>query len=358
MATSSLQNLRLALDLVSTSPAAPTPQAVPRAAKKAAPGGFGMTVAPAAPAAETPPPPPAQSWARHPNIQGFGIAERITQGQKLKDVALKVYVERKLPAGQLDSPVPKQVMLPGMSTPVDTDVQEIGKVVLEANTSRHRPAMPGCGLGHFEVTAGTFGCLVRKKGKPELYILSNSHVLANSGTGKAGDVILQAAMFDGGVQPGDVLCQLTEWVPFKFGDGAYDNLVDAAIALVKNPKEVTSTVNLIGVPPKGISKNLRRGMKVKKVGRTTDLTSGEITDVDFRTSLTYPTPDGGEGNVGLRDQVLCTRFTAGGDSGAAVFNAQNQIVGLHFAGTPSTSIFNRITNVLDALGLEIVTQAI
>jgi hypothetical protein len=349
MATNPLQNLRLALDLVSTAPSQPAP---PVAKKKPAAGGFGMAAAPQAAAAA-----PPQNWASHPNIQGFGIAERITQGQKLKDVALKVYVERKLPAGKLDSPVPKQVMLPGMSEPVDTDVQEIGKVVLEANTSRHRPAMPGCGLGHFEVTAGTFGCLVRKKGKPELYILSNSHVLANSGTGKAGDVILQSAMFDGGVQPADVLCQLTEWVPFKFGDNTYDNLVDAAIAQVK-PADVTSKVNLIGVPPKGVGTVVRRGMKVKKVGRTTDLTSGEITDVDFRTSLPYPMPGGGEGNVGMRDQVLCTRFTAGGDSGAAVFNTNNQIVGLHFAGTPSTSIFNRITNVLDALGLEVVTAAI
>jgi len=347
MATSSLQNLRRALDLVTTAPSAPL------AAAKAKSGpGFGSAASLSAA-----PPPPQKSWARHPNIQGFGIAERITQGKKLKDVALKVYVERKLPLNKLDAPVPKQVMLPGMSQPVDTDIQEIGKVVLEANTSRHRPAMPGCGLGHFEVTAGTFGCLVRKKGKPELYILSNSHVLANSGTGKAGDVILQAAVFDGGEQPADILCKLSEWVPFKFGDDTYENLVDAAIAQVK-PADVTSKVNLIGVPPKGVGSVLRRGMKVKKVGRTTDLTSGEITDVDFRTSLPYPMPNGGEGNVGMRDQVLCTRYTAGGDSGAAVFNSNNQIVGLHFAGTPSTSIFNRITNVLDALGLEIVTQAI
>ncbi|HEX4965915.1 MAG TPA: trypsin-like serine protease [Thermoanaerobaculia bacterium] len=337
MAKSNLQNLRRALDLVTTPPAA-------------APGGDFQF---AGLAAEEQP----SSWATHPNIQGFGIAERITKGQKLDEVALKVYVEKKLPPEKVDAPIPAQVMLPGMKEPVATDVQEIGKVQLEANTSRHRPAMPGCSLGHFQITAGTFGCLVRKKGKPELYVLSNSHVLANSGTGKKGDAVLQTSVFDGGVQPGDVICELAEWVPFKFGDNAFDNLVDAAIALVKNPADVTSAVNLIGVP-KGISKTLRRGMAVKKCGRTTDLTTGQITDVEFRTSLTYPTPEGGEGNVGLRDQVLCTRYTAGGDSGAAVFNTKGEIVGLHFAGTPSTSIFNRITNVLDALGLEIVTQAI
>jgi hypothetical protein len=53
---------------------------------------------------------------------------------------------------------------------------------MELDTQRHRPAFPGCGLGHTDVTVGTFGCLVRKKGDPNnLYILSNSHVLANEG---------------------------------------------------------------------------------------------------------------------------------------------------------------------------------
>lgn len=337
MASSQLQNLRRALDLVS---GAPVPQAV------------GVQLQGLAPAKHP------RSWASSPNIQGFGIAERITQGKKLKDLALKIYVERKLPLNQLDAPIPTQVNLPGMKEPVYTDVHEIGKVELEANTARHRPAMPGCGLGHFEVLAGTFGCLVRKKGKPELYILSNSHVLANEGFCKAGDVILQFAKFDGGAQPADVLCELAEWVPFTFSDDGFDNLVDAAIAKVLQPAEVTSAVNLIGVP-KGISTVVRRGMKVKKCGRTTDLTTGEITDVDYRLPMTYKTADGqGTGRVGLRDQVLCTRYTAGGDSGAAVFNMNDEIVGLHFAGSPSTSIFNRIGNVLDALDLEIVTEAI
>ena len=333
MASSQLQNLRLALDMVTG--ALPVPEGV----------GFAPTKHP-------------KTWASSSNIQGFGIAERITSGKKLKDLALKIYVERKLPMNKLDAPIPKQVELPGLKTPVPTDVQEIGKVQLEANTARHRPAMPGCGLGHFEVEAGTFGCLVRKKGKPELYVLSNSHVLANEGFCKEGDPILQFAKHDGGAQPDDVICELAEWVPFKFSEDGFDNLVDAAIARVLKPADVTSAVNLIGVP-KGVSTVVRRGMKVRKCGRTTDLTVGEITDVDYRLPMTYKTPDGqGSGRVGLRDQVLCTRYTAGGDSGSAVFNLNDEIVGLHFAGSPSTSIFNRIGNVLDALDLEIVTEEI
>lgn len=336
MAKSKIQNMRLALDFVTEGDPGIQPE--------------GMGMAPAKPK--------IQAWTKAGNIQGFGIAERITKGQKLGDLALKVYVERKLPKSKVDSLVPEKVKMPGLDEPVFTDVEEIGKVQLEANTARHRPAMPGCGVGHFEVEVGTFGCLVRKRGKPDLYVLSNSHVLANEGLGAAGDIILQAGKHDGGLQPDDVLCELAEWVPFQFDEDGFPNLVDAAIAKVRKPAEVTSAVNLIGVP-KGFSTVVRRGMKVRKCGRTTDLTVGEIKDVDYRLPMFYKQPGGGaQGRVGLRDQVLCTRFTAPGDSGSAVFNMDGKVVGLHFAGSPSASIFNRIGNVLDALELELVSEAI
>lgn len=300
----------------------------------------------------------SHSWTSGENIQGLGIAERITQGRKLDELALKVYVDRKLPKDKVENLVPSKVTVPGLGAPIETDVEEIGKVELEMNTSRHRPAMPGCGLGHFDVTVGTFGCLVRKPDEPGVfYVLSNSHVLANEGLGKAGDVVLQAGKHDGGIDPGDILCDLAEFIPFQFTDEGFPNLVDAAIAKVRKNAEITSKVAMIGVP-KGISTVVRRGMKVKKCGRTTDLTFGEIKDVDYRLPMTYKMPGGGSGRVGLRDQVLCTRYTAGGDSGSAVFNTGGKIVGLHFAGSSSTSIFNKIGNVLDLLGVEVVTEEV
>jgi hypothetical protein len=301
----------------------------------------------------------SKPWTMGDNIQGLGIAERITAGKKLDELALKVYVDRKLPKSRIDNPVPSKLDLPGVGRTIETDVEEIGRVELEANTARHRPAMPGCGLGHFEVSVGTFGCLVRKRGEPDnLYVLSNSHVLANQGVCKAGDVVLQAGKNDGGLNPDDVLCELAEWVPFQFADEGFPNLVDAAIARVRNPEEVTSFVNQIGVP-QGVSTVVRRGMLVRKSGRTTDLTIGQIKDVDYRLPMFYKTADGeGTGRAGLRDQVLCTRYTAPGDSGSAVFNMQGKIVGLHFAGSSSTSIFNKIGHVLEALGIEIVTEPI
>ncbi len=99
-------------------------------------------------------------------------------------------------------------------------------------------------------------------------------------------------------------------------------------------------------------------MQVQKTGRTTDYTVGVIQDIDYRLPLDYKRPGGGTGRVGLRDQVLCTRYTDAGDSGSAVLNMQGKVVGLHFAGSPSTSIFNRIQDVLDALKIEVVTEAL
>ena len=62
--------------------------------------------------------------------------------------------------------------------------------------------------------------------------------------------------------------------------------------------------------------------------------------------------------MGFRDQVLCTRYSAGGDSSWAVLNMKKEVVGLHFAGSASSSIFNRIGHVLDALKIEVVTSKI
>jgi hypothetical protein len=219
-----------------------------------------------------------------------------------------------------------------------------------------RPAIPGFGLGHVKITVGTFGCLVRKKGQKALYILSNSHVLADEGTGRIGDHIIQPGDYDGG-KAADLIAVLADWVPFQFTTTGYPNFVDAAIAKVKKAADVTSAVRLIGVP-KGTSSFVRRGMQVQKTGRTTDYTIGVIKDINYRLALRYKKPGGGTGRVGLADQVLCTRYTAGGDSGSAVFNMSGKVVGLHFAGSPSTSVFNRIEHVLTLLDLELVTTKV
>lgn len=292
----------------------------------------------------------AKPWIQSDGVQGLGIGKRESGGIRSSEDALKVYVERKLPESKLgEKLVPKEIAFGEMGAVVPTDVEEIGKLQFELDTVRHRPAYPGCGLAHHSDTVGTFGCVVNRRNEPGVpYILSNSHVLALAGLASSGDEIVQPGPLDGGLSPEDIIATLTDFIPFDFGLG-FPNLVDAAIALVKDPELITRVFGTINVTPSEVG-FARIGTKVKKVGRTTGLTFGEVTDTDFRARIPYKRSDGNDGWAGFRDQVVCTRYTSPGDSGSAVLHADsNKLLGLHFAGSDSISVFNKINHVMDSL---------
>ena len=77
-----------------------------------------------------------------------------------------------------------------------------------------RPVPGGISIGHTEITAGTFGCLV-KRGS-DTYILSNNHVIANSNDAQVGDVIIQPGPVDGGTSPADDIARLAEFIPMSY----------------------------------------------------------------------------------------------------------------------------------------------
>jgi hypothetical protein len=222
---------------------------------------------------------------------------------------------------------------------------------------KHTPIQPGFSIGHVKVTAGTLGALVKKGNK--VMLLSNSHVLANSGKGQKGDKILYPGKADQGSLPDDLVGELADFVKFKTG-GDFVNMVDCAIAIPipERLDELVAEIKGLGIP-KGVIKP-ERGMKVTKVGRTTGKSTSTIKDVNFRMTLNYP----GVGEVGFLDQVFCTRYTNGGDSGSVVIEkASGKAVGLHFAGYPDEngvkgSVFNPISAVLDALNVKLVTTSL
>jgi len=53
------------------------------------------------------------------------------------------------------------------------------------------------------------------------------------------------------------------------------------------------------------------------------------------------------------DQLLAGPMSQGGDSGSAVLDQGNRLVGLLFAGSDNSTIVNQIQHVFDALDLEI-----
>lgn len=292
-------------------------------------------------------------WLFSDGVCGIGIAKGVTAGTKRRGLCLKVYVEKKMPKSKVRVKIPKRFELADVGE-IETDIDAIGRVQChDRNFYRYRPAPPGCGVSRFDAPddGGTFGLLVKKNDDPSsLYILSNSHVLAKAGMGAAGDVILQPAGADGGGQPQDIVARLSEWVPFKFGAG-FPNLVDAAIAKVDLNAAVTDKVLLLGLDPSAINTKPKRDMLIMKVGLRSMITFGVVQDVHHFIRMDYAAP-GGTQSAGLREQVLCTHYAVPGDSGAAVFDTEKNLVGLHFAGSTQVSIFNRIQHVMTALNIK------
>ena len=125
------------------------------------------------------------------------------------------------------------------------------------------------------------------------------------------------------------------------------NLVDAAIARPLSDDDVKTEILEIGVP--NGSREATLGTPVKKSGRTTGFTTGEIIQIDVTAQIDY-----GQGRTAVfEDQLMAGAMSKGGDSGSAVLDEDDFVVGLLFAGSDTTTIMNPIQFVLDALSVEI-----
>ena len=229
-----------------------------------------------------------------------------------------------------------------------------GPVDALAHRFRMRLAPGGTSVGHFRITAGTFGCLVRGTTAPRnrrLMVLSNNHVLANSNAAKVGDCIAQPGPADGGRCPADQIAVLESFRPINFGGGV--NFVDCATGWAWPDRVRKELVYLSGGQRRffriGSSPvNPRIGMTVGKSGRTTQLTQGRVNAINVTVNVNF----GGGRVAQFRDQFSVRGFgrdfSAGGDSGSAVWEWATGVrpCGLLFAGGGGTTFCNRMSRVL------------
>jgi hypothetical protein len=310
------------------------------------------------------------------NVVAVGVGYKETGGVMTDEPCVVVSVEKKMPLAQLA----EADIVPQAVDDVKTDVLETGLITAwQDPTQKWRPALGGVSIGHINVTAGTLGCLVLKGGA--LFILSNNHVLADSNLGKEGDPIIQPGKHDGGTLA-DQIATLEEFVSIDFGtspptcptaktveqllnaiakgmgsghrvvsyqESGGENRVDAALARPLSPDLVERHILNIGVP-KG-SREATLGTNIKKSGRTTGFTTGSIIQIDATVQVSY----GSAGVATFTDQFVAGPMSAGGDSGSAVLDEEDYVVGLLFAGSENTTIFTPIQFVLDALGITIAT---
>lgn len=305
------------------------------------------------------------------NVVGIGIGYKYVDGKKTNDLCIQFSVRAKMALQDIK----KKDLIPKEVDGALTDVIQLGEIKSEQDPKlRYRPAPAGVSVGHRDITAGTLGIWVRKNDK--WCILSNNHVLANSNDGNIGESILQPGPYDGG-NMSDVIALLSEFVAIEWTEIPSDcpfsklfarvvnwfmklfgrksrlkaiqiqagtNLVDAALAeAIREGQDVDNRIMKIGkITSIGYGE---LGMKIKKYGRTTAYTEGEIIQVDASILVTY-----GEGkSAWFEDQLVAGNMSAGGDSGSAVISDENNLVGLLFAGSDESTIINRIQNVQDAL---------
>ncbi len=124
------------------------------------------------------------------------------------------------------------------------------------------------------------------------------------------------------------------------------NLVDAGIAEPIREDAVSPDVLEIG----GISGAVEAeiGMRVRKSGRTSGLTTGRVTAIDGVVRVDYGGP-----HAVFRRQVVSDLVSKGGDSGSVVVDGSRRAVGLLFAGSAVSSLLNPIDAVLKELDLEL-----
>jgi len=284
-----------------------------------------------------------------PNVVGVGIGPKMSAGMRDDRTAVIVLVTQKISASllQADTVVPKE--LDG----VVTDIMEVGEIRLLNRTSLARPAYPGSSIGHYKISAGTFGAVVYDRKTKMPLILSNNHILANISNGcdgrcALGDPIYQPGSYDGGTSK-NIIGNLYRFVPIEYetkgksGKNVSANSVDAAVAQPTSPECISPEIMDIGQITGIVNPALN--MKVQKSGRTSGVTSGEIRVM--HTTLKVDMDD--NRYAVFKDQVVTNMVSKPGDSGSLVMTEQSQAVGLLFAGSDRSAIFNPIQNVLKAL---------
>lgn len=313
------------------------------------------------------------------NVVGVGVGYKVEGGRVTGERCIKVLVNRKIAPEGLSS----EALVSREVNGVPTDVVQVGELRAQVDrTGRFRPAPGGVSIGHYQISAGTLGAIVKDRDTNDRLILSNNHVLANSNDAAPGDPIIQPGGADGGTVTNDLIAHLERFCEITFntipGPGGCSaaasyvalgnflatlvgsryrvmagqvnrqatNLVDAAVARPVNDGDVLDEILEIGTPTGTTTGFL--GMNVRKSGRTTELTTGTINTIEATVSVNY----GGGRVATFENQFVAGPMSQGGDSGSLVL-AQDSLeaVGLLFAGSNQSTIFSPIQAVLDCLNV-------
>ena len=310
-----------------------------------------------------------------PGVHGVGLSANIVGGERTGELAIGVIVDEKLPLSELP---PDQVIPPEIDG-VPTDVISSERPVpLVLEDERHiRPVRGGLRIGLPNVVTpvpghpgaterindptGTLGFLARTTAQhPEpnrLVGVTNWHVLrlhhpeggevfqprraegsCGSSTNKIGTAGL--TVHDGLVDGGLVMLTDTN------GQGRIEKGNDAIVAVAGHRAAVDA--------------DAQQHTPVWKRGGKTRLTRGTVTHVDLD-GIAHELDPGTPYNDQIRIDVTLVdptnpNFAEKGDSGSAVLDESNRIIGLLWGGKGNHAILSPIEPVLSRLHISVVTN--
>lgn len=333
---------------------------------------------------------------KYHGVVGVGYGLKEVDGKTTDQISFRVYVKAKRKPEDLNPAdvIPKEYK--GIPTDVVLVIQT--KPLHCEDLNQHSPLIGGISITNFKTDAsnnieiGTLGCFATLNGVsgPEnVVLLSNNHVLAaiNAVNGNtiyqprfienAGTITVDATQERR--NPIGKIHNVGQKAPYSYtypGEGAQDYYLDCAIA--KLDICISSWCNTnCGVSYKNEIRGLDIGGNSKlediarvaqsdlsggdyvvyKVGRTTSKTTGKVID-----PIAIEAAGGRflliEATVPDCNGIL--QFSAHGDSGSAVVNAQNKIVALLYGGdasNPARSAACHIQPVMAYLSITPITTA-
>ena len=280
----------------------------------------------------------------------MGIAHSESEGEII------VFVESEQARGRVPRTFegyPVRTEVTGRIQALSTPIAEPLAGVSQERRDEVRPLVGGTSLSAYVPDvdyAGTLGMVTYDE-----KILSNAHVIAiEPETAEflaIGTAILQPGSGDGGGL-GDRVGELGAYVPISFDPGV-ENYADAAISSIDDgigasPGEQFSEEGNYWIEG---WVEVSDGDIVRKSGRTTGVTTGEVIYTDASVTVTY-----GDQSAYFADQIVVAQnnysFAKPGDSGSAV-DKDGEFAGLLFAGSADRAVICKAEHIIDGLGIAV-----
>jgi hypothetical protein len=201
-----------------------------------------------------------------------------------------------------------------------------GQLDVGLDPARYDPVVGGISIGpcrtiNGNIYVGTLGMVVADTGTGEPRLLSNFHVMCVDDGWAVGQPLAQPGRPDGGACPADAVGAIAK--------ATLDANIDGALSTLTGRRWSAGITDIGFVPATATA---ARGQRVRKRGRTTELTTGTVESTTASVTLDY---GHGIGRRTLDNQITVRAdvapFMSGGDSGSVLVEAQAMAIGLVFA---------------------------